>query len=197
MVLSLVGSHPELHAITWVDNYSHIYHKTTIKVSQSDYRKQLWTAEARCLVQNTNGNINFAIRKVGTEVVAIMPDTMFVYRDILQSIVLATTATSGFRYEDSYCVKWAIKTSPPKPDLRCLSASQKQGTRLQSRFLTRFVPVCLHDYNIGSNPGLSRFMRELFEKVTHAPYNERYHIVMADVSIFERMLKVICSLLCH
>ena len=33
-------------------------------------------------------------------------------------------------------------------------------------------------------------MRELFEKVTHAPYNERYHIVMADVSIFERMLKV-------
>ena len=30
-------------SVTWLDNYSHIYHKTVTKVSQADYRSQMWS----------------------------------------------------------------------------------------------------------------------------------------------------------
>ena len=33
-------------------------------------------------------------------------------------------------------------------------------------------------------------MRELHNKINTAPHNLRYHVVLADVSIFERVLKV-------
>lgn len=161
-----------------------------VKVSQSDYRAQMWTAEARCRVLNGVENINFSLQFEANQLIAIMPDQVFTGPDISQVVALATSLASKYRYEDSLCVQWDIKTCPPKPERRRLDSQQKHNTELQSQFMSRFLPVALRDYNIGSNAGLSRCLRELLERVTHAPQHGRYHVLMADVSIFERTLKV-------
>ena len=85
---------------------------------------------------------------------------------------------------------------PSKPDLRKLSEQQRQDALTQSQFMLRFVPVALLDYNIGSNAGLSRCMREFYDKVTTPPQDQNYHVLLSDVAIFERVLKVACPYSC-
>ena len=183
-------------SVTWLDNYSHIYHKTVTKVSQADYRSQMWTAEARCLFMNSNHNIDFTVKHLDGKVVPIMPADMFSYDDLSMAMKLASAATLRFSYERASCVVWNIKTTPPKPDLRKLSEQQRQHALTQSQFMLRFVPVALLDYNIGSNAGLSRCMREFYDKVTTPPQDQNYHVLLSDVAIFERVLKVACPYSC-
>ena len=183
-------------SVTWLDNYSHIYHKTVTKVSQADYRSQMWTAEARCLFMNSNHNIDSTVKHLDGKVVPIMPADMFSYDDLSMAMKLASAATLRFSYERASCVVWNIKTTPPKPDLRKLSEQQRQDALTQSQFMLRFVPVALLDYNIGSNAGLSRCMREFYDKVTTPPQDQNYHVLLSDVAIFERVLKVACPYSC-
>jgi hypothetical protein len=177
-------------SVTWLDNYSHIYHKTAVRANQADFRAQLWTAEAQCIFTNSAVQLDFAIRVSGNDIVSIMPNDVFSYEDLAHAMNIATSSVSAFKYETTLCLKWKIRTSPPIPDLRKLDPQQRKVALSQSQFMGRFVPVALHDYNIGSNPGLSKCMRELHNKVNTAPHNLRYHAILADVSIFERVLKV-------
>lgn len=134
--------------------------------------------------------IDMSLRREHGQIIGIMPKDMFAMEFIVQAVELAAGAVGKFSYDSSLTVQWGIRTCPPKPDLRKLSEAQRSAVNTQSAFMNRFSPVKLHDYNIGSNAGLSRSMRELFSKVMSAPYDTSYHAVLADVSIFERMLKV-------
>ena len=145
---------------------------------------------------NSNHNIDFTVKHLDGKVVPIMPADMFSYDDLSMAMKLASAATLRFSYERASCVVWNIKTTPPKPDLRKLSEQQRQDALTQSQFMLRFVPVALLDYNIGSNAGLSRCMREFYDKVTTPPQDQNYHVLLSDVAIFERVLKVACPYSC-
>lgn len=167
------------------------------KVSQSDYRAQMWTAEARCLFLKSSPPLDFTIKQADSKLVPIMPSEMFCYQDLSVVMQLASVAASRFSYSTCNCVAWNIRTSPPKPDLRKLTFHEREKATAQSQFMQRFVPVALHEYNIGSNSGLSRSMRELHDKVTSTPHDQTYHILLSDVAIFERVLKVLFCCTCE
>ena len=39
-------------------------------------------------------------------------------------------------------------------------------------------------------------MREFYDKVTTPPQDQNYHVLLSDVAIFERVLKVACPYSC-
>ena len=176
--------------VTWVDNYSHVYHKTVIRCSQLDYVLQMWTVEARCLLATEAGPVDMSLRRSDGVIVPLMPAEMFDYTDIAVVLDSVVALTAKFEYDSSLCVKWSIRSTPPKPDLKKLSDQQRTRATVQSQFLSRIVPVQVHEFNVGSNAGLCRYMRMLQDQITAAPHDDRYHVLVVDVNIFERALKV-------
>ena len=119
-----------------------------------------------------------------------MPPEMFSYADISGVTDLVKKATSSYNYESSVSVKWNIRSTPPKPDLKKLNAGQIARAMNQSQFMNRFLPVRVQEFNIGSNAGLSRYLKMLQDTICAPPLDSRYHVLMVDVNIFERCLKV-------
>jgi hypothetical protein len=166
-----------------------------IKCSQLDYALQMWTVEARCLLASEHGHVDFALRRQDGVIKSIMPPDMFSYGDLGATLKAVQAQTPKFDYDNSLCVKWNIRSTPPKPDLKKLGEQQSVRATVQSQFLSRIVPVQVHELNVGSNAGLCRYMRMLHDQITAAPHDDRYHVLVADVNIFERALKVPLPLL--
>ena len=56
--------------------------------------------------------------------------------------------------------------------------------------MSRFLPVNIHSRNIGSNAGLAKILANLRDFHLEPPLHRRYHVMVADVNIYERQLKV-------
>ena len=150
---------------TWVDNYSHVHPKSVVRCSRLDYIQQLWTVEARCLISLNAGLVDLSTVVEAGVVRPIMPPEMFSYADISGVTDLVKKATSSYNYESSVSVKWNIRSTPPKPDLKKLNAGQIARAMNQSQFMNRFLPVRVHELNIGSNAGLCRYLKMLQHSV--------------------------------
>jgi hypothetical protein len=174
-------------AITWLDNYSHTFHRSVPRVSKKDYKEMLWAVEARFL---SLVHVDFSLVHNNNQVLPIMPPNLF-DRDTVTAVIERVFESRFATQDDWKCNEWNITTSPPHLRASCLRPEQIQQIRDGSQFRTRFSPVALHPLNIASNEGLAKILKKFYDdSVVSSSGCHQYHVVVSDVNIFQRALRV-------
>jgi hypothetical protein len=122
-----------------------------------------------------------------------MPDCLFEADPV--KYVLDRLAEITFDAEDSICHTRDLRSSPVAAP-EDLNEQELQAVESQSTFFDRFVPFGICPDNVGSNAYLShllyRFTTNRDVPDSSLPDAARPRVLMADVNIFERVLKVSC-----
>jgi hypothetical protein len=175
--------------VIWLDNFSKTYIRKVPKFEQTNsaWHDCLWTGvamkrwdgEARisCLLTRENG-----------EIVPAMPNTLCdpTLTSKLETWVKFTDAKGMFLYESS--ISKAATRVPvevdkvTEPELFAKMQEKQHG-------LANLYPIELQQLNIGQNRGFARVFRKYLDEVVNSR-PKRYSVVMADVDIFPKILKV-------
>ena len=69
--------------VTWLDNYSHTFHRSVPRVSKKDYKEMLWAVEARLVSVSV---VDFTlVYDANNDVVPVMPRNILSRTQLMQS----------------------------------------------------------------------------------------------------------------
>lgn len=181
-------SEPNDTFVTWVDNYSRIFHHSVVRVSKKDYIQMQWMVEARIITQ---ADIDCSVKTDRSGlIIPIMPPDLFDNTAMEATYTRLRDTPADFLFEKSFCERWDIDVTPPRLKYERLSSRLRERAKECSGFMKKFHPVAVLNINISSNVGLARYLRQVQDRATANPGRTRYHIFVADVNVFERSLKV-------
>ena len=175
----------------WIDNFSKIMGCRIPSIDVGAWRNCLWTGIA---VRKYNGTEPVSMELMQTEegqVIAAMPNDPFEYVARLTTLWKANRAKGSY-FAQSFAHKWNINNAPVKPVLHRVVDQRHHATLsgTNSRLLT-LHPREIVAENIGSNIGLGRIMRTVYEdNKQHNGECKKYIAINADINIFERVMKV-------
>ena len=195
MIFSAIEDQPH---VTWLDNFSKIYNRKSATLQQGIWHDCLWTGVA---VNKWNPSIGFEADHVNLSallddsgtVISAMPSALGTapsVRFLKQQMQKMKEEGGMFQYESSICKKYDVRNIPLKhvvsevedPELFNILIRRVDG-------LKHFYPKQLLKKNIGSNKGLLQILWDkLSETIATRP--RKYSIIVADVDIFKRILKV-------
>jgi len=102
--------------------------------------------------------------------------------------------SEGSRYlVTSLCTEFDIRTVPAKLLASDVSNDPvlKDHIQRHSRGLQNYYPVRMNEDNPGSNAGLAKIMQRQFEEMgAHVGECDEYKVIVADINIYHRILKV-------
>ena len=167
-----------------------------MRVNQLDYNQNLWTVEAlHFLYVDFHGAPYERSKNREGGRVSFMPDVLF--DPALKQYVYDCIGKTEFEYKESLCITRDLRSSPVAAPVE-LSDEEYTKVKKQSRFMNRFAPKTIHESNIGTNAYLSKLLFDRTDgglrRLGVLADESRPTIVMADVNIFERALKVISPL---
>jgi len=179
----------EVPHVIWMDNFSKTYIRKVPKFEQTNsaWHDCLWTGVAMKKWEGDATTSLHVTRENGT-IIPAMPDTLF---DPALLSKLATwvnfTDTKGMFLYNSSISKLATRIpvevdSVTEPDLFANMKKLHHG-------LGNLYPIELQQLNIGDKRGFVRVFRKHLEEVMNSR-PKRYSVVMADVDIFPKILKV-------
>jgi hypothetical protein len=97
--------------ITWWDNYSKTFHKSTMRVNELDYNQNLWTVEAlHFLYVDFHGAPYERSKNREGGRVSFMPDVLF--DPALKQYVYDRIGKTEFEYKESLCITRDLRSSP-------------------------------------------------------------------------------------
>ena len=139
---------------TWIDNYSHVYHRSVPLVLLWLIIDMQWAVEAHF---SSLADCSMSLQYSAGKIISMMPPDLFEATRLVKVITRAGKSTGQAPYEAWKCVIWNITTSPPHLRTSVLSDEQKQRVKASALFSSRFIPSSLHDINISSDEGLAKF----------------------------------------
>ena len=176
--------------VTWIDNYNHTHHCSAIRISKPDYKLNNWTVEARFLVVNPDHNVDLSINYSPSGPISIMPTSISPAHLTSEVIASISTEVISFEQKHKLSARYAFHATLPKVDFSKINDTAKKRAKDNSRFMPRFVPTKLHSVHIGSNVGLAKIASILRNRFLEPPHHRTYQIILCDVNIYERSLKV-------
>jgi hypothetical protein len=175
----------------WFDNFSKVYGAQIPSIDIGSWRNCLWTGVA--LKQYTGEDpISVAVMKnAAGEVIPAMPDDPFEYADQLKELVEEHTPRADYRTH-SLVFRWNVTSVPLKPVPSQVENRKWRRALLNSGQVSQLFPKELIAENIGSNLGLARIMKEHYNEHKQNTEHDctKYSVLLADVNIFDRVLKV-------
>lgn len=175
----------------WIDNFSKTYTRKVPSLSNADsvYHDCLWTGVAMRKVDLEDQHLNLEVQyDQQGQLIPAMPEAITNEERIAKIMAwIQYVDEEGMELYDQCCSK-DILTIPLTPDKE--DAMNIQDYRESIDGMANLYPVELIEKNIGSNVGLLSIINEMLNEMdTHRP--ARYVIVLCDINIFERILRVI------
>ena len=184
----------EPHVI-WLDNFSKMFRTRMGSMGVDSINKMLWTGIAiKRFTQNPLETDAVMRDELGIVIPATAADP-FVFTRSLIDLLETYTQTLSKAYVESHSnslmVRWNAHTVPLTPDLAYLNPAMRSTVEQCHDNMANFYPEGLDKNNIGSNIGLSRVVRKIYnERTMNSIACKRYTIFTVDVNIYDRMLKV-------
>ena len=173
--------------VVWLDNFSKTLARQHPTVERGVYTPMLWTVSA---VKTLHASVARSTELVFDDdgVISAMPPTLLGdHANLTEYLTIRMSSESMF--DTALCVAHSIKRVPPKlPDDAWVSQEDRERVADSVDGLTRFHPLEILQHNIGSNEGLMRVIRHM--DTILAP--DRYAVIVVDINIYMRLLKVPC-----
>ena len=93
-------------------------------------------------------------------------------------------------YDSSLAVKYRVRNVPLKPDIDNVEEKFKAALAQSRDGMATFFPKEIVPVNIGSNDGLVKVVRSLWDDHKRSAHSNEYKFVVADTNIFWRSIKV-------
>lgn len=186
---SLVRSRPH---VMWLDNFSKTYGAAVQGILQGAYASCLWMG--RGVKVYVGDVVDLQAENIPTG----MPTILFTKTTLAAlTVVMQQLDAKQWSYDDSYCVLHGIVTVPPK---REVSLAQNPVLHKQLKEhrdgMNNFHPFDIIDSNPGKNEDLVRyFKKHHFDPLVMDP-TLPVQVLMCDVNIYFRIVKVAQCLVC-
>lgn len=171
--------------VIWLDNFSKTLARQHPTVERGVWTPMLWTVAA---VKRLHPSVRVSMDLVydGEDVHSAMPLTIVGDPDELHAHITSQMTVSSM-YDEAMCVIHNVRRVPPKLPSDSW-AHQVDIDRMSESVdgLHRFHPIEVNKHNIGANEGLMLVLKDL--ELMLAP--GRYAVVVADVNVYMRILKV-------
>jgi hypothetical protein len=199
--------------VTWWDNFSKIYGTRSPTLASGAWRDCLWTGIAvKKMRQLADDEVETCMDLLRTlapapTLIPAMPDDLLaeelVEANMATFKAIGEEAVSYYHQRACLVKRHKINNIPLKAVIKesadpVLYAKLKNLPSVDG--VSEFFPSEIKTHNIGSNEGLLRLMRELYEEKKMGGNNDegpqRYEVLNVDMNIFNRCLKVtICHVL--
>ena len=164
-------------------------------VDVGSYRDCQWTG--RAVIDVLGQNDDMRISRLGA--MTAMPKNLFsqAQRRRFVNIFRSMEANEAEWRQGSVCVMYEVNTVPPKPILPPDDDSDLAArVALKRDSLASFHPKDLLPINCGSNDGLLTLLRNMRQEEKKKASDDRFiKVVVADVNLFKRMMKVTYGLI--
>ena len=177
-------------------------------MSRDQLKLCMWTGIA---VRPYKGavEVSMKVKRRNNEVVPAMPKLADLWTDmdaITDVIILATASeipnsTSqqipAEMLDTSLYVQWGADRVPLKPNKNVVPLKYKAAVESSPDTLENFHPKGLIEHNVGSNEGLARVIRHLYDehKMWTVLGSPNYVALNVDINIFYRTMKVLLAFL--
>ena len=171
--------------VLWLDNWPKTY-ASSVQGVQGAYKSCLWMG------RGIKKYVGAPVELKGVNIPPGLPKTLFT-KTRVSSLQRAMKGLDekGWSYDESYCTAFKIQTVPPKrqpcpveePELHALLEEHRDG-------ITNFHPCDILDLNPGKNADLVRYFREYHFDILMSDPELPQQIVMCDVNIYHRLMKV-------
>jgi hypothetical protein len=180
----------EVPHVIWMDNFSKTYIRKVpnFEHKNSAWHDCLWTGVALKKWEGDATITSLEVTRENGTIIPAMPDTLFdpALLSKLATWVKFTDAKGMFLYDSSiskYATRTPVEVDPvTEPDLFATMKRRQHG-------LGNLYPIELQQHNIGDKRGFTRVFRKYLNEVLNSR-PKRYSVVMADVDIFPKILKV-------
>lgn len=184
--------------LIWLDKFSKLYNTSRPGLSGGARSDCLWTGVA--LVQH-EGLPNLSMDVVHLDdgsVMSAMPPRICTsyFNEHVKSLLITVDASSWYHLDSSIVSQYSVNNVPCKPvpdmirepGLHALLSKSPDG-------LQNWYPKQMLSRNIGTNNGLLKILRDIVVdlEVDETP---KYRVILADINIFWRGLKVHVHHLC-
>ena len=175
----------------WIDNFSKIMGCRIPSVDKGAWRNCLWTGVA---LREYKGSqpVSMDLMTDGDGSIPAMPDDPFAMHDKLLKLWKVNRVKERY-WPEPFVKKWKIDNAPIKPVLHRVNDAKHHATLKGSNSrLLGLYPKHIIAENIGSNIGLGRIMRGIYEdnKQDKEGQCTKYTSLNADINIFDRIIKV-------
>lgn len=185
--------------VWWWDNFNRGYATGAHSLAKGTYRSVNWTVQAKQLANGLPSSpvvppmtLNTNIRGTSTAIVTRMAHQLTIADSPIKKVseLMRKEQQYGYtRYDTALCTSMQVNNVPPKPRVDKAPAAWSDTLMSNSGGLSHFIPVHVREENIGSNIGLLRLIRDVYDANTIKP-RKHYFTLVADVNIFMRVQKV-------
>lgn len=178
--------------LLWIDNFSKLFNTSRPRLQGGARSDCMWTGVALVQVDGLPSLSMRLHRMPDGSVMSAMPPYICTSYSInnMKAIVSAVDASGIFHLDSSICSRYNVNNVPckPVPDMIREPGLHELLSRSPDG-LQNWYPKALIRRNIGSNIGLLKILRD-FVVDTEVSNPPRYGIILADINIFWRGLKV-------
>ena len=174
--------------VIWLDNFSKTLARQHPTVERGVWTPMLWTVSG---VKRLHRSVQVKMDLVydGAGVQSAMPPTLVGDYEELVAHISSQMSTDSM-YDTALCVEHNVSRVPPKlPDDAWIDQVDIDRMSESVDGLSRFHPMEISKHNIGSNEGLMLVLKELDAMLAPG----RYAVVVADINVYMRILKVLSS----
>jgi len=175
--------------VLWIDNFSKHIARSIPSTDKGVYSSCLWTGVA--VFAHPNKTIDNSVKVVNGVVRSAMPDDIFSVRSSVRYNLSYIMNEDENYYDQSLVKKYNINSIPLKVDVKQFPEMSNVVNNPVNGL--RYVhPHELIETNIGSNLGLVKILRNMFEQyqMDKPDVCKNYVTINADENIFYRVLKV-------
>ena len=193
--------------VVWFDNYNKMFRKQIASMTRDQLALCMWNGYA---VRPYKGRVEVSmkVKRLNYQVVPAMPQLADLWSrtDAIDDAIISSTATDIANsasqeipldfLDNSLYAQWGADRVPLKPDKNVVPEEYKAAIENSPDTLENFFPKGLIEHNVGSNVGLARVMRKIYDekKMGSVLGSPTYIALNVDLNIFYRLMKVLsCS----
>ena len=175
--------------VLWLDNFSKFYTTRLPKATSGPFRQCLWSVSA---IRPVDIDLSVVYNE-DDEIYPAMPPDLYANMDELLELLKKSDGVSPLLY-DSSVWNFDLFTIPPGPP------AKKDQTDLTKEFwddvpspgLKTYIPRGIRPDNVGSNHEMLACIEDwMDEKNSTVTGLTNYGILLSDINIYDRLLKVI------
>ena len=194
--------------MVWIDNYNKMFNKQLSSMAKDSLKLCNWTG---CAVRPYKGlvPVSMKVKRLNNEVIPAMPKLadLWTQLSLIDDAIISSTASTmqnstGQEIPSDYLdtslyIQWGADRVPLKPDKNVVPLEYKAAIEKSPDTLENFHPKGLLEHNVGSNEGLARVMKVLYDKhkMGNVLGSPKYVALNVDINIFYRLMKVLSSIL--
>ena len=177
--------------VLWIDNYSKFLSRSIPTSLKDVFSSCLWTGAAAFRPSMGHLEHDMSVKHHDGIDIPAMPDDILQYSSEVTAGIQRVLTSGRNYYDNSYVKKFDSRNIPPKVDVKVyphlLSIINNENNKTTSVY-----PMELLNINIGSNEGLLRIMRKLYEDygMDEAGVCNEYKLMNVDENIYWRIMKV-------